>query len=155
MKHHCACLVPVWLDLSALHPCLMHFLQLSFGPVQYLLSQLGPFLLLRDVKRGQVPINRRVSNPPPYSWSDVLATIHWPSRLFPGQWGLWSLGRFACLPSFVGVIIRVVIILAMLGTSAWATTGAARTTSTTASRTWSRAADTTRSSGAAAATATC
>ena len=135
MKCCCACPVPVWLDLSVFHSCPMYLLQLSFGPVQYSLPQLGPFLFLQDVKRSQVPINRRVSYPPLYSWTDVLATIcSWPSRLFPGQWRLWSLGRLACLPSFVGLIIGVIITSAMLGTSAWATTtSATRTTSSTTS----------------------
>ena len=135
MECCCACPVPVWLDLSALHSRLMYLLQLGFGPVQYSLPQLGSFLLLRNVQRSQVPIDRRVSNPPLYSWADILATIRrWFSRLFPGQWRLWSLGRFACLPSFVGVIIGVIIISTTLGTSAWATTtSTARTTSSTTS----------------------
>ena len=127
--------VSVWLDLSAFHPRLVYLLQLSSGPVQYSLPQLGPFLFLRDVKRSQVPINRRVRYPSLYSWADVLATKRsWSSRLFLGQWRLWSLGRLACLPSLVGLIISVVIISAMLGTSAWTTTtSAARTASSIAS----------------------
>ena len=135
MKCCCAHPVPVWLDLSAFHSHPMYLLQLSFGPVQYSLPQLGPFLFLRNVKRSQVSINRRVSNSPLYSWTDVLATIRsWPLRLFPGQWRLWSLRRFACLPSFVGVIIRVIIVSTMFGTSTCATTtSAARTTSSTTS----------------------
>ena len=127
--------VSVWLNLSAFHPCLVYLLQLSSGPVQYSLSQLGPFLFLQDVKRSQVPINRRVRYPSLYSWANVLATkCSWSSRLFLGQWRLWSLGRLACLPSLVGLIIGVIIISATLGTSAWATTtSAARTASSTAS----------------------